>query len=185
MGGSGTAGEMPRTAREHSNLGKPPQRVVADPTTAMEDGMKAWISLVLGGLILGAGPSSALGQGLGGSLHVGTLGLGARVAIPVGGQVNLRGGVDFQPITIETDLSDVKYDLNLPSPSFTGLLDWHPGGGGFRASGGIVYFTTGLELEGRPIMSVDIGSEEYTPSELGSLVGSLGTSPVAPYLGLG
>ena len=82
MGGSGTAGEMPRTAREHSNLGRPPQRVVADPITAMEDGMKAWISLALCGLILGAGPSSALGQGLGGSFHVGTLGLGARAAIP-------------------------------------------------------------------------------------------------------
>ena len=91
--------------------------------TMTEDDMRVWFPVALGGLILGLVPASVSGQGLGGSIHLGTLGLGGRVTVPVGGEVNIRAGVDFQPISIEQSISDVDYDLNLPSPSFSALLD--------------------------------------------------------------
>ena len=107
------------------------------------------------------------------------------MTVPVGGEVNIRAGVDFQPISIEQSISDVDYDLNLPSPSFSALLDWHPGGGGFRATGGVVSFANELELEALLTEDVDIGGRDYSPIEIGTLIGSLGTARFAPYLGIG
>lgn len=135
--------------------------------------------------LLGSMPELGSAQDLGGSVHIGTLGLGGRLAIPLGDVVNLRGGIDFQPFEIEADLSDVVYDLDLPSPSFSALLDWHPGGGGFRASGGAVLFANELELKGTPTEDVDFGGQSYSPSEIGTLIGSLGTAQFGPYLGIG
>lgn len=130
-------------------------------------------------------PASGQGLGLGASVHVGTLGLGGRVSLSIGDQLNLRGGVDLQPFEIQVDLSDVRYDLRLPSPSLTALVDWHPGGGGFRASGGVVSFSNALELEATPTSRVEIGEREYDPAQIGSLIGSMGTSKSGPYLGIG
>lgn len=145
-------------------------------------GPRSW---ALGLAILILIPGSVYGQGWGGSVHLGTLGLGGRVTFAVADRVNLRGGLDFQPIEMSRDFSDVNYDLSLPSPSFSGLVDWHPGGSGFRLSGGASYFVNELELSGTPLTDVDIGGQSYTPSQIGSLVGSLGTSQFAPYVGIG
>ena len=153
--------------------------------TRTEDDMRVWFPFAFGGLILGLVSASASGQGLGGSIHLGTLGLGGRVTVPVGAEVNIRAGVDLQPISIEESISDVDYDLNLPSPSFLALLDWHPGGGEFRATGGVVSFANELELEAALTEDVNIGGRDYFPSEIGTLIGSLGTARFAPYLGTG
>ena len=147
--------------------------------------MRIRLAIALPGLILGVLPAPASAQGLGASVHVGTLGIGGRVAVPLGERVNLRAGADLQPVAIEVDISDVMYDLKLPSPSLTVLLDVHLGGSSFRVSGGGVYFARGLELEGTPATSLDIGGREYDPSEVGALVGSLGTARFAPYFGIG
>ena len=154
-------------------------------TSLAEDSVRVWVLSVLSLSVLGLSPTAAHGQGLAGTVHIGTSGLGGRVAFPLSGQVNLRGGLDFQPFRFEFDDEDIAYVLELPSPSLSALLDWHPGGVGFRFSGGIVYFVTELEFEGKPLADVEVGDGEYTPSEIGSLIGSLGTSQIAPYLGIG
>jgi len=130
-------------------------------------------------------PAPGLGQGVGGSVHLGTLGLGGRITLPLLGSVNLRGGVDFQPVDLTRNHSDVTYDLSLPSPSVSALLDWHPGRSGFRLSGGASYFVNELELRGTPFTDVDIGGQSYPAAQIGSLIGSLGTAQVAPYAGIG
>jgi len=145
-------------------------------------GSRVWTLAVV---LFTLSPVSAAGQGLGGSIHLGTLGIGGRVTLALTDAVNLRGGLDFQPIEISLDISDVNYDLSLPSPSLTGLVDWHPAGSGFRLSGGASYFVNELELRGTPLTDVEIGGQDYTPSQIGSLVGSLGTSQIAPYVGIG
>ena len=150
--------------------------------------MRVLLYLLLGTTMVGLAPRPASGQGLGlgASVHVGTLGLGAQLSMPlIGSQLRLRGGFDYQPLEIDVGLSDVRYDLDLPSPSLTAVLDWHPGGGSFRISGGVVYFTEPLELEATPTARVEIGAREYDPGEIGSLIGALRTSESGPYAGIG
>ena len=147
--------------------------------------MRVWVLSVLSLSVLGLSPNAAHGQGLAGTVHLGTSGVGGRLAFPLSGQVNLRGGLDFQPFTFEFDDEDIAYVLELPSPSLSALLDWHPGGVGFRFSGGIVYFMTELEFRGEPLANVEIGEGDYTPLEIGLLIGSLDTADLAPYVGIG
>ncbi len=150
--------------------------------------MRVLLYLVMGGTIVAFGPRPASGQGLGfvASVHAGTLGLGGQLSVPVlATPLRLRGGFDYQPLEIEVGLSDVRYDVDLPSPSLTAVLDWHPGGGSFRISGGLVYLTEPLELEATPKGRVEIGMQEYDPAEVGSLIGELGTSESGPYAGIG
>ena len=145
-------------------------------------------SFFLAGMMAALGPSpvAAQGLGLGASVHAGTLGLGAQISAPLfGSPLRLRAGFGYQPMDIEVRLSDVTYGIDLPSPSLTALLDWHPGDGSFRVSGGAVHYSSGLELSATPTASVQIGTQAYEPAEIGSLVGGLATSESGPYAGIG
>lgn len=150
--------------------------------------MHILICFLLAGMTaaLGPRPVEAQGLGLGASVHAGSLGLGARMSMALfGSPLRLRAGFDYQPMEIEISLSDVTYALDLPSPSLTALLDWHPGGGSFRVSGGAVHFSSSLVLSATPSASVEIGGQAYEPAEIGSLVGGLATSESGPYAGIG
>ena len=150
--------------------------------------MHILLCFLLAGLTAALGPRPAAGQGfgLGASVHAGSLGLGARMSTALfGSPLRLRAGFDYQPMDIEVSLSDVRYAIDLPSPSLTALLDWHPGGGSFRVSGGAVHFSSSLELSATPTTSVEIGRQAYEPAEIGSLVGRLATSKSGPYAGIG
>jgi hypothetical protein len=117
--------------------------------------------------------------------HVGTLGLGADAAVAVSEIVSVRGGVSFQPYSPEIDLSDITFNIDLPSPTVMVTVDVHPGGHSFRFSGGFVYFANDLALEGLVDEDVDLGNNTYTPAEVGTLRGSLITSAFSPYIGIG
>ena len=130
-------------------------------------------------------PALLQAQLVGVSAEFGTLGLGARAAFTLGSQFRLRVGGAFQPFRIGVNASDIVYDVTLATPSATGTLDWHPGGTRFRFSGGVVYFAEDLELEATPKEDVSIGNQEYSPEEIGELIGNLGTEEVAPYFGIG
>ena len=150
--------------------------------------MRILVRVLLVGMTaaLGSRPAAGQGFGLDASVHAGSLGLGARVSMALfGSPLRLRAGFDYQPMDIEVSLSDVKYAIDLPSPSLTALLDWHPGGGSFRVSGGAVHFSSSLELSATPSASVEIGDQAYEPAEIGSLVGGLATSELGPYAGIG
>ena len=143
-------------------------------------------ALVLAVILAGSAlPTRAHAQLVGVSGEFGTLGLGARAAVTLGSQFRLRAGGNFQPFRIGVNASDIVYDVTLATPSATGTLDWHPGGTRFRFSGGVVYFAEDLELEATPKEDVSIGMQEYSPEEIDTLIGNLGTEEVAPYFGIG
>ena len=141
------------------------------------------LALMVAAFAFDARPAPA--QSLGASVHVGTLGAGARVAYSLDEVWNLRGGVDVQPIDIEASVSDVDFSVELPSPAWWVLVDWHPGGGSFRLSGGAVHFGRPLAIEGTPTEEWELEDNEYTASEVGTIRGSLGTQERGPYVGLG
>lgn len=136
-------------------------------------------------LLLGLDAPSVLAQRVGASFHGGTLGIGARVAAPLGSRINLRGGIDFQPVGIEVTVEDVKFNVELPSPTVTAVFDLYPSESGFRLSAGALYFGRSPGLEGTPAEDVEFGDSVYTPAQVGTVSSSLGTSRFAPYLGLG
>ncbi len=133
--------------------------------------------------ILGV-PSAARAQQVGAAVHLGTLGLGADVALAVQPKIGVRAGANFFPFDIAIESSDVDYNLSLPSPQFLLLVDLYPLGG-IRLSGGVMVSASDFELTGELVDAVEIGGTTYTPDQLGSLTGALGTRTVSPYLGVG
>ena len=136
-------------------------------------------------LLLGLDASPALAQGVTGSVHVGTLGIGAQVATPLASRINFRGGIDFQPVNIKATVEEVELDVELPAATVTAVVDLYPNESGFRLSAGVLYFGGSLGLEGAPTDDVEFGNNVYTPAQVGTIRGSLGTSRLAPYAGFG
>ena len=136
-------------------------------------------------LLLGLDANSTFAQGVTGSVHVSTLGIGAQVAKPIATRINFRGGIDIQPVGFKVAMEDVEMDVKLPSATVTAVLDLYPGAGGFRLSAGLLYFGDSIGIEGAPADNVDFGDSVYTRAQVGTIQGSFGTSRFAPYAGLG
>ena len=136
-------------------------------------------------ILLGLDASPVFAQGVTGSVQVGTLGIGAQVATPLASRINFRGGLDFQPVSFEVLADDVELDVELPAATVTAVVDLYPNESGFRLSAGVLYFGGSLGLEGAPTEDVELGNNVYTPAQVGTIRGSLGTSSLAPYLGFG
>ncbi len=116
--------------------------------------------------------------------HVGTMGLGADVAVSLTPRVSLRGGANFVPYTPEFTADDIDYEFNFPSPQFTALVDLFLTGG-LRLSGGLRIAPDDLSASGQLAGPEEIGGVIYTPSEVGILTGTIVTQKVSPYLGIG
>ncbi len=136
-------------------------------------------------LLLGLDAFPALAQGVTGSVQVGTLGIGAQVATPLASRINFRGGIDFQPVDFQVTVDDVELDVDFPAAAVTAVLDLYPNESGFRLSAGVLYFGGSLGVEGAPTDDVEFGNNVYTRAQVGTIRGSLGTSKIAPYFGLG
>ncbi|MBC7908077.1 MAG: hypothetical protein H7Y60_15225 [Rhodospirillaceae bacterium] len=65
------------------------------------------------------------------------------------------------------------------------LVDWYPGLGGFRLSGGLRVNNNSVDLGANPTQPVNVGGTTYTPTQVGRLSGSVGFNRFAPYLGIG
>jgi hypothetical protein len=121
-------------------------------------------------------------------LRAGTLGFGADVDIGMNDKLSLRFAYNFLDYDRTIEDTDVTYDGKLKISSFSGFLDWHVFGGGFRLSLGAVGSGPKFEVDGTPAPgeAVEINGTLYDRTELGSLNGEIkiGNS-VAPYIGLG
>jgi hypothetical protein len=124
-------------------------------------------------------------QGVGVAAHASILGLGADVGVGLTRMIGLRGGVSVQPWEPKQSFVDVEFTLDSASPSYTAMVDLHPGGDPFRISGGVVVFTWRARGRGTPLEDVEIGDETYTPQQIGTLTRSFDTQDTAPYLGIG
>jgi hypothetical protein len=119
---------------------------------------------------------------------VGTLGAGAELTAGLSRQVNFRLGANAFSYSDEgREVSDIEYDAEANLRNATALLDFHPGGRGFRLTGGLVW--NGNELEGRslpPASGVyDIGGVPVPVTAVGTLNADVEFDPVVPYAGIG
>lgn len=117
-----------------------------------------------------------------------TLGVGAELTVGLTPQLNGRVGIGGFNYTDERrEVSDIEYDAEARLRNATALLDWHPGGRGFRLTAGVVW--NGTEVEGNSLPpasgSYDIGGVLVPVEILGTLDAEADFDPVVPYVGLG
>jgi hypothetical protein len=117
----------------------------------------------------------------------GTLGVGVELTARLLDQLNVRGGLNGFTYSARREASDIEYDGEARLRTATALLDWHPGGGGFRLSGGVVYNDTVVEGTSlRPASGAyDIGGVPVPVALVGTLEAKAEFDPLVPYAGIG
>lgn len=130
---------------------------------------------------------AAAGAGVGIAGTAGTLGLGAELTIGGSSQLQGRLGIHGYEYSERREASDIEYDGEASLRTVTGFLDWHPGGRGFRLTGGLVYNATEVTGSSLPPASgvYDIGGVPVPVEILGTLDGKVEFDPIVPYAGLG
>jgi hypothetical protein len=141
--------------------------------------------VALAALALLAAPPAEAQVGIG--VKGGTQGLGAELTVGILPQLEGRLGINGYSYSDRRDAGGIEYDAEANLRTGSALLDWHPGGRGFRLTGGLVYNAT--EIEGLSITPASgtypIGNLEVPAALLGNLRGEIDFDPVVPYAGLG
>jgi hypothetical protein len=116
-------------------------------------------------------------------LHVGTLGLGIGLDAQLSRYTGLRVGFSRFRISSDWEEDDLDYKARIDFDTIQGLLDWHPFGGRFRFTGGVMS-TDHLVLAKADVEAGDeIGDGQATQN--GRLEAEVEFDDVAPYLGAG
>ncbi|HEV7509910.1 MAG TPA: hypothetical protein VGS07_33870 [Thermoanaerobaculia bacterium] len=118
----------------------------------------------------------------------GTLGGGVELTVGLTPLLNVRlGGNAFNYTDDRREVSGIFYDATARLRTASALLDFHPGGGGFRLSAGAIYNDT--RIDGNSLVPAsglyDIGGVQVPAALVGTLDGQIKFDPVVPYVGLG
>ena len=145
----------------------------------------AWIAI---GALVAAPAAAQLGVGL----HAGTTGLGPEVSWGLGERARARAALAGFDQDLDVTASDVRYEGELELRHALLLLDWHPGGGGFRLTAGAAWNDNRLvgtaplaelfadDLERLARQGIDLRGRD-----LGTAHAEATTDALGPYLGLG
>jgi hypothetical protein len=153
--------------------------------TRTKIGMR-WIpgAALLASVLLGATPGQAE---VAIAAKAGTLGAGAEIAVGLSPRVDARFGGNLFTYSDRREASDIEYDAEAKLRTVTALLDWHPGGHGFRLTGGVVY--NGNRVEGSSLTPAsgvyNIGGVPVPANLVGTLDAEGDFDPVVPYVGFG
>lgn len=117
----------------------------------------------------------------------GTLGLGIELTVGGSGQIQGRLGVHGYNYSERREASDIEYDGEASLRTANAFVDWHPGGRGFRLTGGLVFNNTEVTGSSLPPASgfYDIGGVPVPAALLGTLDAKVDFDPIVPYAGLG
>lgn len=85
----------------------------------------------------------------------------------------------------EHPLDGWHYEAESDGKPMGALVDWYPGLGGFRLSGGLRVNNNALDLSSTSAQTVSVGGNSYSPTQVGRLAGSVEFNRFAPYLGIG
>jgi hypothetical protein len=132
-----------------------------------------------------AAPLVAAAEGLTATAKAGTLGLGLELSGGPGRYLIARGGVNYFDYDFSHDYENIDYDLEFELRSVAALLDWHPAGGSFRMTSGMLFNRNELAADAKPEDFYDIDGTMYPAELVGDLSANVGFDDYAPYVGLG
>ncbi len=119
-------------------------------------------------------------------VHASTNGLGANLTFGINENFNVRALVNTYDYDRDDSVDEVNYDFELDLSSFGAIVDWHPTGGNFHLSAGLIANGNEVNGTGRPAnATVDIGNTTFNSSLAGTLEADVTYDSVAPYIGLG
>lgn len=124
-------------------------------------------------------------DGLAATVKAGTLGLGVELSGGPGRHLNGRAGVNYFDYDFSHDYENIDYDVDLELRSVAALLDWHPAGGGFRLTGGMLFNRNELNTRAKPADFYEIDGTQYPAALVGDLTGQAEFDDFGPYVGLG
>jgi hypothetical protein len=145
------------------------------------------LTSMLAGLTAIIAFTSASAEGVVGALRLGTLGVGVDANFGLTDQLNLRVGYSAFNYSDTLSSSNIDYDGDAKLRTATALLDWHPGGGGFRISFGAIGSNTEVDVRGKPSNGTfEFNGQTFTASEVGTVRGKIEPgNTFGPYLGIG
>ena len=124
------------------------------------------------------------GQAIGVAARAGTLGLGAEAALGLGDRLVVRGGLGLMPLEIDGTVDDIAVTFELPRTWSNVGLDIYLTDV-VRIGGGFLFKPDDVTLTATPTTAQDIGGQQFTPEQIGTLVGSLDSGGRAPYALIG
>lgn len=143
-------------------------------------------NLICSAMILSLLTSATRADDVGINLKAGTLGLGVELSKSFSDKFSVGLGFNSYDHKTTDRTSDVDYDFSFDLQSVALLANYHPFGGVFRLTSGVVHNKNELNLTGKPTgSSYVINGQTYTSAEVGTLNGKLTFNSTAPYLGLG
>jgi hypothetical protein len=119
-------------------------------------------------------------------VKLGTLGVGVDVTTRLAAELDVRAEFNSFDYSTSGSHKEIEYNGKLKLATGGILLDWHPGGEGFRLSVGA--FVNKNELGANRISSggtYTINDRIYSAQQVGKLTGRADFSSFAPYTGLG
>jgi hypothetical protein len=138
----------------------------------------------LAGATLSLAAASAFAQAI--AAKIGSDGAGGELTVGIasrfGARLQVYGGVLSHTI----NKTNIVYDGKLKFSNTQAMADFHPLGGSWRLSVGLVYDDNKVELNARPSSGTyTINGHTYPASSVGSLQGSMTFSHASPYIGTG
>ena len=118
-------------------------------------------------------------------VNAGTTGLGVDFSYNYNDKLSATIGFNGYSYAYDLEADNIEYDGEINLQTISVLGNYHPFGGKFRLTGGIVHNgnTVSLQAYQAPGVSYTIGDTTYS-DEL-TLDGELGFKDVAPYVGIG
>jgi uncharacterized membrane protein len=128
--------------------------------------------------------ASAMAQAV--AIKAGTDGAGVEFEYGIGRHFGARLEIDGGSLSRHLNKTSVDYDARLRFANARALVDWHPFGGSWRVSTGIVYNDNKIDLNAAPSGgTLTINGTQYPAASVESLQGTLSYSKIGPYVGTG
>ncbi len=115
----------------------------------------------------------------------GTLGIGPELGVRFSDHLGVRGSATFLGVGANFDVEDIEYDGDLNLESYGAMLDVYPFGSHFRLSAGARINNNRGRVAATPQGTVELGDQEYTAAQVGTLRGRADVKNLAPALTLG
>ncbi len=140
----------------------------------------------IGALLAISTASAADSEGnMAAGIRISTQGAGFEVARRLGDSTAVRVGLNYTNIDFSSVQAGIDYQADFEFKSANLFLDYYPGNGPFRLTGGLVIDKNNASVVALPGISYDIGDLTFTDAEVGTLQGSVSFNDVTPYLGIG